>query len=86
MKFSPDGTILAIGAHDGRIYLYDWTEGEDPKPKKGKAIKHGAYIKHLDFSRDGNWLHSTCGAYELLFWNVATGAQITSGATMSRDE
>ena len=22
IKFSPDGVILAIGAHDGRIYLF----------------------------------------------------------------
>ena len=86
IKFSPDGAILAIGAHDCRIYLFEWSEGDPPKPKKGKKIKHNSYIKHFDFSRDGNWLHSTCGAYELLFWDVSTGAQITSGATMSRDE
>jgi microtubule-associated protein-like 6 len=52
---------------------------------KHKKIKHGAYIKHFDFSRDGNILHSTCGAYELLFWNTDTGKQITSGATGTRN-
>ena len=26
IKFSPDGSVLAIGAHDCRIYLYDWSE------------------------------------------------------------
>lgn len=63
IKFSPDGTILAIGSHDCRIYLFDWSEGS-PKLKKGqKIIKHSSYIKHFDFSRDGNSLHSTCGAY-----------------------
>lgn len=87
IKFSPDGTILGIGAHDGRIYLFDWHEGEAPTIKKGnKIMKHNSYIKHFDFSRDGNWIHSTCGAYELLFWNVSTQTQNTSGATSLRDE
>jgi hypothetical protein len=42
-------------------------------------------IKHLDFSADSNIIHSTCTSYELLFWDVTTGRQITNGATMTRD-
>lgn len=34
------------------------------------ARKHSSYITHMDFSNDGNFLHSNCGAYELLFWDV----------------
>jgi WD40 repeat protein len=48
--------------------------------------KHSSYITHLDFSCDSNYLHSTCGAYELLFWDTNTGRQLTSGATMLRNE
>jgi hypothetical protein len=48
--------------------------------------KHSATISHLDFSRDGNSLHSTCNAYELLFWDINTGKQLPSGATVFRDE
>lgn len=48
--------------------------------------KHSSYITHLDWSKDGSYLHSNCGAYELLFWNAGTGQQITSGATALRDE
>lgn len=50
-----------------------------------KMAKHSSYIKHFDFTKDGNYLHSTCGAYELLFWDVNTGKQVTSGATLTRD-
>ena len=27
IKFSPDEAVLAIGAHDGHIYLFEWKEG-----------------------------------------------------------
>jgi len=84
IKFSPDGTMLAIGAHDCTIYFFAWDDGSMKLRFRGK--KHSSYIKHLDFSRDGNFLHSTCGAYELLFWDTNTGKQVTSGATATRDE
>jgi len=41
------------------------------KPKRF-IKKHSSYITHIDFSEDGETLHSTCGAYELLFWNNST--------------
>ena len=40
---------------------------------KAPMKKHSSYITHIDFSCDGVNLHSTCGAYELLFWNVSEG-------------
>ena len=48
--------------------------------------KHSSYITHIDFSHDSSKLHSNCGAYELLFWDVNTGRQLTKGATDLRDE
>jgi hypothetical protein len=48
--------------------------------------KHSSYITHIDFSKDGRYLHSNCGAYELLFWDVNTGKQLPGGATALRDE
>jgi WD40 repeat protein len=50
-----------------------------------KMAKHSSYIKHFDFTRDGNYLHSTSGDYELLFWDSNTGKQVTGGATLTRD-
>jgi microtubule-associated protein-like 6 len=37
---------------------------------RGICTGHSSYITHLDFSRDSRWIQSTCGAYELLFWDV----------------
>lgn len=48
--------------------------------------KHSSYITHFDFSCDGVNLHSTCGAYELLFWDVAQGKQLPGGASALKDE
>ena len=42
IKFSPDGTTLAIGAHDGRIYLFNWNDGKIKL--RTKRIKHNSYI------------------------------------------
>ena len=41
---------------------------------------HSSYVSHLDWSLDSRLLQSTCGAYELLFWDVAAGRQMLSSA------
>ena len=47
---------------------------------------HSSFITHLDWSVDGAYLHSNCGAYEILFWDGNNGRQLPSGATMLKDE
>ena len=82
LKFNPAGNILAVGSHDNAIYLFTVPNFQ----KKFTMRKHSSFITHLDWSEDGNYLHSNCGAYELLFWDANTGKQITGGATATRDE
>ncbi len=48
--------------------------------------KHSSYITHFDISRDSCFLQSTCGAYQLLFWDLSSGTQITSGASLLKDQ
>lgn len=86
IKFSPGGETLAIGSHDNAIYIYAYP---DMKHKFKPLRKHTSYITHLDFSFDSNSLHSNCGAYELLYWDIKQdkgGKQIPGGATLLRDE
>lgn len=67
MAFSPDNSMLAVGSHDNRIYIYntsDWS-------LKGTCKGHSSYIMALDFCTHNNYLRSNCGAYELLFWTMA---------------
>lgn len=82
VKFSPDGRYLAVASHDCKLYVYDVLNGF---ARRHVFKKHSSYITHVDFSSDGNYLQSTCGAYELLFSEVQSGRHVTSAATF-RDE
>lgn len=83
MHYSPDNSKLAVGSHDNAIYIYDVAQGYK---LLHKLTGHSSFITALDWSVDGSALHSVCGAYELLFWDVNTGKQETAGATKFADE
>ena len=73
IRYSPDGTKLAAGSHDNYIYIYDVLLGY----KRIATFKgHSSYITHLDWSADSRMIQSTCGAYELLYSEAATGKQV----------
>jgi WD40 repeat protein len=92
IKFSPKGTMLAMGSHDKRLYVYNvpadvespgaWKEAF--KHVKYAFNKHSSAITHFDFSEDEQYFQTNCQAYELLFGEAATGKQKTS-ATELRD-
>ena len=67
IKFSPDGRILCVGAHDNSLYIYSATSSFK---RVTKFSKHNSFITHFDFSKDGHYIMSNCGAYELLFSEV----------------
>ncbi|KAF0683188.1 Aste57867_24752 [Aphanomyces stellatus] len=75
IKFSPDGTLLAIGSHDNCIYLHSVMENYSLKSKCTKATGH---ITHLDFSKDSRYLRANSDAYELIYLNTLDGAWISS--------
>ena len=82
MSYSPDSKYLAVGSHDNFIYVYNVPNYN----VKCRLAGHSSFIIALDWSVDSNSLHSNCGAYELLFWDVTSGRQNKSGATGLRDE
>ncbi|PNH12713.1 Lipoxygenase y domain-containing protein 1 [Tetrabaena socialis] len=73
LKYSPDGTKLAAGSHDNFIDIYDVTRHY---ARLARCSGHSSYITHLDWSLDGRIIQSNCGAYELLYFEAATGKQI----------
>lgn len=77
VKYSPDGSKLAVGSHDNNIYIYS----TDDYRLLGKCTKHNSFIVSVDWSLDGNYLRSVCGAHELLFFNANSFAQDPSGAS-----
>jgi len=82
IKFSPDGATLAVCSRDSMIYLYDV---QSDWAKKAVCKGHSRFVTHVDFSADSKNMQSTCGAYELLFWDCVTGAQKPSGAADLKD-
>lgn len=82
IKFSPNGKMLAVASHDNFIDVYSVPDYKRLSSCRG----HSSYITHIDWTCDSRNLHSNCGAYELLFWEAATGMQLTAGATMLKDE
>ena len=82
LKFSPDGKLLAVGSHDNFIDIY---EVSDTWKLRSVLRAHSSYITHIDWSLDSKYIRSTCGAYELLFWDVANGKQMAHGASELRD-
>lgn len=82
MSYSPNSSFLAVGSHDNFIYIYN-VPNYTPKCK---LMGHSSFIIAVDWSVDSSYLHTNCGAYELLFWDVNSGKQMKSGATALRDE
>ena len=82
MKYSPDGATLAVGSHDCKVYLYNALDGYTLRTT---LEGHSSFITHMDFTGDARFLQTTSGDYELLFWDVATGAQRTNGGAELRD-
>jgi WD40 repeat protein len=81
MSYSPDGSKLAVGSHDNTIYVYDSSN----YTLLGKCTAHNSFIVSVDWSCDGKFIRSCCGAHELLFHNGDTYKQDPSGASNTKD-
>lgn len=84
IKFSPKDEFIAIGGADAKIHIYD-TPTPNPNTWGSKVHKilkgHHSSITHFDWSIDGNFMHSVCSSYELLYWDMKNYSQLKSGAS-----
>jgi WD40 repeat protein len=80
LRYSPDGTKLAVGSHDNNIYIYETSSYK----LLGKLTKHNSFIVSLDWSQDGSYIRSICGAHELLFFTVDNFSQDPNGASNTK--
>ncbi|GBP33928.1 Echinoderm microtubule-associated protein-like 1 [Eumeta japonica] len=71
-QFSPDGSLLALGSHDGHIYVYQVQDRGRRYSRLGKCSGHSSPITHLDWSADGQLLRSNSTEYEVLHWSAST--------------
>ena len=76
MRYSVDGTLLAVGSHDNFIYLYAVSENGRKYSRHGKCTGHSSYITHLDWSPDNKYIMSNSGDYEILYWDIEHGCKL----------
>ncbi|XP_063801092.1 echinoderm microtubule-associated protein-like 3 [Pseudophryne corroboree] len=51
----------------------------------GKCAGHSSFITHLDWSKDGKYIMSNSGDYEILYWDIAGGCKLLRNRYESRD-
>ncbi|KAG7492530.1 hypothetical protein MATL_G00015650 [Megalops atlanticus] len=85
MRYSVDGTLLAVGSHDNFIYLYTVSEKGRKYSRYGKCTGHSSYITHLDWSPDNNFIMSNSGDYEILYWDVPNGCRLIRNRSECKD-
>ncbi|XP_061600662.1 echinoderm microtubule-associated protein-like 4 isoform X1 [Cololabis saira] len=85
MRFSVDGSLLAVGSHDNFIYLYNVSERGRKYSRSGKCTGHSSYITHLDWSPDNKFIMSNSGDYEILYWDVPNGCKLIRNRSECKD-
>ncbi|XP_072231899.1 echinoderm microtubule-associated protein-like 3 isoform X1 [Leuresthes tenuis] len=85
MRYSPDGSFLAVGSHDNFIYIYNVTENGRRYTRFGRCNGHSSFITHLDWSKDGKYIMSNSGDYEILYWDIAAGCKLLRNRFESKD-
>ncbi|KAF6732016.1 Echinoderm microtubule-associated protein-like 4 [Oryzias melastigma] len=85
MRYSVDGSMLAVGSHDNFIYLYNVLERGHKYSRYLKCSGHSSYITHLDWSPDNNFIMSNSGDYEILYWDVPNGCQLIRNRSDCKD-
>ena len=74
MRFSPDGTHLAVGTDVG-VWLYDVPDGKETALFSG----HPGQVNALAFSPDGNILASAGANNPVIqFWDVETRSKLNT--------
>lgn len=85
LRFSVDGSMLAVGSHDNFIYLYNVSERGRRYSRYGKCSGHSSYITHLDWSPDNKFIMSNSGDYEILYWDIQNSCQLIRNRSECKD-
>jgi hypothetical protein len=81
LRYSPDGTRLAVVSGDRAVDLYDAT---DRYRRIARGTGHSSAVLHVDFSEDGTRLQTTSSSGEHLIWDAKDGSRITDRGITER--
>ncbi|CBJ26175.1 conserved unknown protein [Ectocarpus siliculosus] len=70
VRWSPDRDTVVLGGEDSNLYLYATGENYD---LIATAAKHKHPVTSVDFSKDGDWIRSTCKGGQLHIWDTNKG-------------
>ncbi|XP_066535588.1 echinoderm microtubule-associated protein-like 4 isoform X1 [Hoplias malabaricus] len=85
MRYTVDGTLLAVGSHDNFIYLYTVSDKGRKYSRYGKCTGHSSYITHLDWSPNNKFIMSNSGDYEILYWDIPNGCKLIRNRSECKD-
>ncbi|XP_060103459.1 echinoderm microtubule-associated protein-like 4 isoform X6 [Heteronotia binoei] len=85
MRYTVDGTFLAVGSHDNFIYVYTVTDNGRKYSRYGKCTGHSSYITHLDWSPENRFIMSNSGDYEILYWSIPDGCKLIRNRSDCKD-
>ncbi|XP_055449170.1 echinoderm microtubule-associated protein-like 5 [Psammomys obesus] len=75
LKYSPDGTYLAVGCNDSSVDIY----GVAQRYKKvGECVGSLSFITHMDWSSDSRYLQTNDGSGKRLLYKMPGGKEVTS--------
>ncbi|XP_031213616.1 echinoderm microtubule-associated protein-like 5 isoform X5 [Mastomys coucha] len=75
LKYSPDGTYLAVGCNDSSVDIY----GVAQRYKKvGECVGSLSFITHLDWSSDSRYLQTNDGSGKRFLYKMPGGKEVTS--------
>lgn len=77
LRFSGDGTVLAVGTADNIIQLYDGSSSS--YDLGGKLTGCGGVPLSIDFSADGRLLQVSDQLYEIVYFDVRNMTMLTEG-------
>lgn len=69
VAFSPDGTLIASGFEDGRLYLWNVATGERIREYNG----HSGAINQIVFTKDGLRMLTASADRAVILWDVNSG-------------
>uniref|UniRef100_A0A8B9NG83 EMAP like 3 n=1 Tax=Accipiter nisus TaxID=211598 RepID=A0A8B9NG83_9AVES len=92
--FHPGGQVVAVGLLTGRWLVLDTatqqplasgSDGNEQLSVVRFSPGESPFITHLDWSKDGRFVMSNSGDYEILYWDVAGGCKLLRNRFESRD-